>query len=80
MKPYADTNFFTRVYLSLPESEEAQPAPNAPQSLRPCSQNFGQPSKLTICALTPFLRKLFEKCIFMKVHPAGGKDIGVSET
>lgn len=23
MKPYADTNFFTRVYLSLPESEQA---------------------------------------------------------
>ena len=23
MTPYADTNFFTRVYLSLPESEEA---------------------------------------------------------
>lgn len=23
MKPYADTNFFTRVYLSLPESERA---------------------------------------------------------
>ncbi len=23
MKPYADTNFFTRVYLSLPESEHA---------------------------------------------------------
>ncbi|OIQ87077.1 hypothetical protein GALL_310670 [mine drainage metagenome] len=23
MKPYADTNFFTRVYLSLPESEKA---------------------------------------------------------
>lgn len=23
MKPYADTNFFTRVYLALPESEEA---------------------------------------------------------
>lgn len=23
MKPYADTNFFTRVYLDLPESEEA---------------------------------------------------------
>src|SRR5258708_31231288 len=23
MKPYADTNFFTRVYLSLPESKQA---------------------------------------------------------
>lgn len=23
MKPYADTNFFTRVYLALPESEQA---------------------------------------------------------
>ena len=23
MKPYADTNFFTRVYLSLPESARA---------------------------------------------------------
>src|ERR1035441_2170952 len=23
MKPYADTNFFTRVYLALPESEKA---------------------------------------------------------
>ena len=23
MKPYADTNFYTRVYLSLPESEQA---------------------------------------------------------
>jgi len=23
MKPYADTNFFTRLYLSLPESDQA---------------------------------------------------------
>jgi hypothetical protein len=23
MKPYADTNFFTRIYLSLPESAQA---------------------------------------------------------
>ena len=29
MKPYADTNFFTRVYLSLPESQEADRLLNA---------------------------------------------------